>query len=95
MSKDEERILTKHPEGKTGVSISKQKYDLVRATMLDCLKDRELTEEDLTACVTKKLRSRFEGSMKWYGDAVRLDLEARGDIRRHQDKGSNIYRLKD
>ncbi|HUL39477.1 MAG TPA: hypothetical protein VLU38_04215, partial [Methanomassiliicoccales archaeon] len=71
MSKDEERILTKHPEGKTGVSISKAKYDLVRAGLIDCLKAKPLPQEELMACVTRKLQSKFEGSMKWYAESVK------------------------
>ncbi len=92
--KDEERILTKHPQGKTGVSISKARYDLVRAALIDCLKDKQLTHDELMACVTKRLQSKFEGSMKWYGEAVRLDLEARGDIERVPRKRLETYRLK-
>lgn len=94
MSKDEERILTKHPEGKTGVSISKAKYDLVRVALIDCLKGKDLTHDELMACVTKKLQSKFEGSMKWYGEAVKLDLEARGEIERFHTKKFDGYRLK-
>jgi hypothetical protein len=94
MSKDEERILTIHPQGKTGVSISKAKYDLVRAGLLDCLKAKPLTQEELIACVTKKLRANFEGSMKWYAEVVKLDLEAKGEIERVPSKKQETYRLK-
>lgn len=93
MSKDEERILTKHPEGKTGVSISKAKYDMVKVVLLDCLKGKEMTQEELLACISKRLQSKFEGSMKWYGEAVKLDLEARGEIQRKPGKKYDTYRL--
>jgi len=94
MSKDEERILTKHPQGKTGVSISKARYDLVRMSILDCLKVKPLTQEELITCVTKRLQSKFEGSMKWYAESVKLDLEARGEIERVPSKKKETYRLK-
>jgi hypothetical protein len=94
MSKDEEHILTKHPQGKTGVSISKAKYDLVRAGILDCLKAKPLTQEELLTCVTKKLRGKFEGSMKWYAEAVKFDLEAKGEIERAPSSKQETYRLR-
>lgn len=94
MSSDEERILTLHPEGKRGVSISKAKYDLIKVALLDCLKGNEMTHENLMACITKKLQSKFEGSMKWYGEAVKLDMEARGDIERAPGKKRELYRVK-
>jgi hypothetical protein len=94
MSKDEERILTKHPQGKYGVSISKAKYDLIKSSIIDCLKVKPLTQDELIACVTKRLQSKFEGSMKWYAENVKLDLEARGEIERVQSKKIETYRLK-
>jgi hypothetical protein len=92
MSKDEERILTKHPQGKTGVSISKAKYDMIKMGIIDCLKAKPLTQDELIACVTKRLQSKFEGSMKWYAENVKLDLEARGEIERVSSKKKETYR---
>jgi hypothetical protein len=94
MSKDEERILTKNPQGKTGVSISKAKYDLVWNGLTDCLKAKPLTHEELMACVTKRLQSKFEGSMKWYAEAVEQDMETKGEIERVPGKKHETYRLK-
>jgi len=40
----EEKTLTRHPEGKRRVSISKRKYEAVRASVLGCLQaKRRLT----------------------------------------------------
>lgn len=94
-SSDEEHILTLHPEGKRGVSISKAKYDMVRATLLACLKGKEMTHEELMTCITKKLQSKFEGSMKWYAETVKLDLEARGEIERVPGRKYQRYRLRE
>jgi hypothetical protein len=93
-SSDEERILTLHPEGKRGVSISKAKYDLVKTALFACLRDKEMTHDEVMACVTKKLQSRFEGSMKWYAEVVKLDLEARGEIERVPGRKFERYRIK-
>jgi hypothetical protein len=75
------------------VSIWKE-YDLMRVGLIDCLKEKPLTHEELIACVTKKLQSKFEGSMKWYAENVKLDLEARGEIERVPSKKHETYRLK-
>jgi hypothetical protein len=32
--------------------------------------------------------------MKWYGEAVKLDMEARGDIERAPGKKRELYRVK-
>jgi hypothetical protein len=79
-----EKIQTRHPEkGKQGVNISKQKYDLIRGTILSSLRaNDEMTFRALTEDVEAKLAGRFEGSIPWYVTTVKLDLEARGEIER-------------
>lgn len=78
-----ERILTLHPEGKTGVNILRSKYDAVRAALLDTLHAAggELTHSELMAAVGERLEH-FEGSVGWYAETVKLDLIARGLIAR-------------
>jgi hypothetical protein len=39
----EEKILTKHPLGKSGKNISKQKYEALRQAILSALQNSELT----------------------------------------------------
>jgi hypothetical protein len=46
-------------------------------------------------CITRKLQSKFEGSMKWYAETVKLDLEARGEIERVPGKKNQRYRPKE
>ena len=63
----EEKILTRHPEGKRGVNISKRKYEVVREAMLSILKSRgEVTHAELVESVERLLKGRFEGSIPWY-----------------------------
>ena len=90
----EEKILTQHPEGKRGVNISKQKYDLVRVTILDCLGGNELTHPELDRCVNEKLAGKFDRSISWYMECVKLDLEARKVIERIAGKPYDVYRLR-
>lgn len=78
-----ERILTLHPSGKAGVNIDKEKYDAVRAAILDSLRQSgTITFSDLTDAVREKLADSFAGSISWYVTTVKLDLEARGEIAR-------------
>ena len=73
-----------HPNpARQGVSIEKTKYDLMRDAILDVLKVRgPTTFMKLNMAVEEKLKGRFEGSVPWYFVTVKLDLEARGEIRR-------------
>jgi hypothetical protein len=89
----EEKILTKHPLGKSGKNISKQKYEALRDSILSALRSRELTHTELFDQLNKTLKSRFAGNISWYGETVKLDLEARKTIERTSSKPEK-YRLK-
>jgi len=89
-----EKILTKHPQGKLGVSISRHKYDAVREQFTVLLADgAELTYSELAAAAGTALDGRFDGSIRWYTEVVKLDLEARGVIERLTDVRPQRYRL--
>jgi hypothetical protein len=88
----EEKIVTKHPLGKTGRNISKEKYDALKSAILCVLKDRELTHTELFNQLNKRLKGRFSGNVSWYGETVKLDLEARKIIERSSSKPQK-YRL--
>ena len=89
----EEKILTKHPLGKSGKNISKQKYETLKKTILSALKDTQLTHTQLFNELNKSLRNRFSGNISWYGETVKLDLEARKMIERTSAKPQK-YRLR-
>jgi hypothetical protein len=89
----EEKILTKHPLGKNGKNISKQKYEALKEAILSALKNKELTHTELFHQLNKSLRSKFSGNVSWYGETVKLDLEARKIIERTSSKPQK-YRLK-
>jgi hypothetical protein len=73
-----------HPNpAKQGIRIEKTKYDLMRDAILDVLTVRgPTTFMKLNMAVEEKLKGSFEGSIPWYFVTVKLDLEARGEIRR-------------
>jgi hypothetical protein len=89
----EEKILTKHPLGKSGKNISKQKYDTLKGAILSALKNNELTHTELFTHLNKSLKGKFPGNISWYGETVKLDLEARKIIERTSSKPEK-YRLK-
>ena len=78
----EEKILTKHPLGKSGKNISKQKYETLKKAILSALKSKELTHTELFDQLNKSLKNKFAGNISWYGETVKLDLEARKIIQR-------------
>ncbi len=89
----EEKILTKHPLGKSGKNIDKQKYETLKKTILSTLRGKELTHTELFKQINKTLKGRFSGSISWYAETVKLDLEARKTIERTSAKPPT-YRLK-
>lgn len=78
-----ERYTTKHPLGKQGVNIDKDKYEIMRKAIIQTLeKNGSLTFSQLNQMVRKKIKADFEGSVSWYLTTVKLDLEARNLIKR-------------
>ena len=89
----EEKILTKHPLGKSGKNISRQNYEALKKAILSVLKDEELTHTELFHQLNKNLKGKFQGNISWYGETVKLDLEARKIIERTSSKPQK-YRVK-
>jgi hypothetical protein len=88
-----DKILTRHPLGKSGKNIDKHLYETVRDAMLAILQNRELSHAELDKQLNKALKGKFSGNISWYGETVKLDLEARGLIERTEAKPQK-YRLK-
>ena len=89
----EEKILTKHPLGKSGKNINKQLYDTFKEAIVSVLRDKELTHDELMTLLNKTLKGKTEGNISWYGETVKLDLEARKVVERTSSKPQK-YRLK-
>lgn len=87
----EKTILTKHSQGKKGVNIEKEKYEIIKKSILDCLKNNELTHSKLVHYVSKNL-DKFD-DVEWYVEAVKLDLEAKKLIERITKANQVIYIL--
>lgn len=89
----EAQIQTLHPQdGKTNKLIALQKYDFIRGHLLQILEGRELTHTELMEVLYDRVKDVFDGGVQWYGETVKLDLEARKLIERTQSKPER-YRL--
>ena len=87
------KILTKHPLGKAGRNIDREKYDTLKKAILSALRENDLTHTELFSRLNKSLNNKFAGNISWYGETVKLDLEARKMIERTSSKPQK-YRLK-
>jgi hypothetical protein len=87
-------IRTLHPEKKQGVKISREKYEKIRKAILCVLETKkEITFTNLARAVEKDVNGNFEGSVTWYVTTVKLDLEARGQIKRVHNSRPQLVRL--
>ena len=93
----EKKIQLKHPAGKKAVSMYKLKYDPLKKVVLNFLKTNgESTHTEILESVTeefKKNKIKFEGSIEWHMEWVKLDLEARKEIKRTAEKSSIKFSL--
>jgi hypothetical protein len=87
-------IRTLHPEKKQGVKISRAKYEIIRNAILCVLQtEKEITFMNLSRAVEKEVNGTFEGSVLWYVTTVKLDLEARGQIKRVPSSRPQLVKL--
>jgi len=87
-------IRTLHPEKKQGVNISREKYEIICQAIMSALEGKkEITFMNLSRAVEKQVNGNFEGSITWYVTTVKLDLEARGVIKRVPHSRPQLLRL--
>jgi hypothetical protein len=87
-------IQTLHPDkSKTNKRISLDKYNTIKEALVTILQREELTHTALMERLYQQVKDSFEGGVQWYGETVKLDLEARKIIERTGTKPEK-YRLK-
>jgi len=94
-----DRVLTVHPQGKSGVNIEAAKYRAVKDAILRVLRDEpdgvlflELPKR-VRRCIDRRPFSPGD-SLAWYCVTVKLDLEARGLIERVPGLRLQLLRLR-
>jgi len=79
-----EKVLTKNPDpSKRGVKVDKARYDFVRGVILSILKKQgPLSTSELVAAAVDEIEhdGKVDYSVGWCAMAVKLDLEARGEV---------------
>jgi hypothetical protein len=89
-----DKIRTLHPDKKQGVNINREKYDVIRNAILCVLQtQKEMTFMNLSRAVEKEVNGNFEGSVTWYVTTVKLDMEARGEIKRVTNSRPQLVKL--
>jgi hypothetical protein len=93
----EQKIQLLHPAGKNAVKIDTGKYNILRKALISVLETKgELTHKELFKSVSDYLKVNkidFEGSVEWYLESVKLDMEAKKEIRRVGDRPPLKYAL--
>ena len=90
----QEFIQTLHPqEGKINKKISLDKYNFIKANLLAILHEVEPTHTELMEVLYVRVKDTVDGGVQWYGEVVKLDLEARQIIERTKTKPEK-YKLK-
>ena len=81
-----EKIQLIHPQGKKAIKMDQEKYQLLKQYLLTCLKSgNEVTHTQLFQSIVSELNLhnvKFQGSVEWHLEWVKLDLEARKLIKR-------------
>jgi hypothetical protein len=87
----------RHPAGKKAVSMDKGKYDVLKTPLLNHLKaEGESTHKEILRAITEDLAKKnttFQGSIEWHMEWVKLDLEARNEIKRIEGKSPIRFAL--
>ena len=93
----EQKIQLQHPVGKKAISMDTEKYELLKKTILNGLKkEGALSHKEMFKVISesfKKNRTKFVGSVEWHMEWVKLDLEARKEIKRVADTSPIKFKL--
>ncbi|MCY4543463.1 MAG: hypothetical protein OXB95_13895 [Rhodobacteraceae bacterium] len=93
-----DRIVCRTPSpGKKGTTrIPKWKFDCIRRSILDELRQGDVAFSQLASKVESSLSAKeLErlGSIGWHVTSVKLELECRGEIRRRMRKGRQVLTM--
>lgn len=91
------KIQLSHPAGKKAVRMDENKYESLKQILLNLLKTKgEATHSEILKTIIedfKKRKTKFQGSIEWHMEWVKLDLEANKIIERVPGKAAAKFRL--
>lgn len=94
----ETKIQLLHPLGKKAVNMTTAKYDKMKAAIMNAFPDdNEVDHTRILQSVHEyfdKNSIKFEGSVDWHFEWVKLDLEARKEIIRSSSKPVSYVKAK-
>jgi hypothetical protein len=95
VAQKEEKFMTLNPDkNKSGVNIDKEKYDIIKQAIRQVFKERkDVSYSTLTNLIKARLADSFTGSIRWYVEVVKLDMEARKMIVRIPNTKPQMYKL--
>ena len=86
----ETKLQLKHPAAKKAISMDKSRYEMLRNSLLHCLSTKgDLTHKEIVKSISedfKKKNQTFDGSLEWNLEWVKLDMEAKNEIKRTEEK---------
>ena len=92
-----EKIQLLHPAGKLAVRMDIEKYKTIRAAILKSLPNKKaVTHGELLELVLEYLKNKkikFNGSVEWYMEGIKLDLEANNLVLRLKEHGKQYFKL--
>ena len=93
----EQKIQLTHPQKKKAPSIDKEKYDAIRSSLVGCLKrNGKSTHAEIMHEVGNDFKTqnvKFQGSLQWYVEWVKLNLEAKHIVKRIPRTSPQQYAL--
>lgn len=92
----ENKIQLLHPAGKNAVKIDTEKYEVMSNAITQCLDKQSLTHKEMQEAINsyfKKKKIVFDGSVEWYMESVKLDLEAKKVVSRIKEGSKWKFQL--
>jgi len=92
----ENKIQLQHPAGKKAIKIDQDKFELLSSCINSSLQKKALTHKELTDAVItffEKKKIKFEGSVEWYLEHVKLHLEANNIVERIKEDSKLKFKL--
>ncbi len=83
-----DKIQLQHPEGKNMPRIDTQKYEAVHSGIKEVLSTNgAMKPMAMLHALAIHIEGQIEGSITWYGESVKLDMQAKGELIHDKKKG--------
>ena len=90
------KIQLLHPAGKNAFKIDGGKYEVMSNAIIHCLNKQAFTHKEMLEAIKvyfKENKIKFDGSVEWYLEGVKLDLEAKKIVKRIKENSKLKFRI--